>query len=516
MLARLKTCTIYGIEAVPVEVEVQVRSGIPQFTIIGLADNAVRESRDRVSSAIRHSGFDLPDKILVNLAPAELRKEGSAFDLAIALGILAASEQIKCSTLSDFTFHAELSLFGELKSIRGVVALTIAAMQSGTKNVIVPRSNLREAQLISGVEVWGAASLKQVVNALQRGESLLADKNEASRRSYSASSAKKLSQVYGQQQAKRALQIAAAGGHNLLMIGPPGCGKSMLAQRMPTILPVLRHAETMDVVRIHSILGLPIEGFLAGDRPFRNPHHSISETGLIGGGSRLRPGEISLAHNGVLFLDEFPEFRRSALEGLRAPLEAGKVNVARARGSETFPASFQLIAAMNPCPCGRLSDQRSPCICSRAEIARYLGKLSQPILDRIDLHVELDAVPLELIQQAPDREMSDDSDRQIQERVFAAADRQLERQNCCNARIESEQLASQIQITPQAFRLFQHAAEKCNLSARAYFRALRVAQTIADLDGYDRVNSEQIAEALSFRALDRLQEFVNASNAATL
>lgn len=507
MIARLKTSTIFGVDALPVEVEVQVRAGIPNFTIIGLADNAVRESRDRVSSALRHSGYELPDKILVNLAPAELRKEGSAFDLAIALGILAASEQISTERLHEFTFQGELSLSGELKSVRGAVALSIAALRSGAQRVVVPLGNVAEAKLIPGLEVWGAATLQELVESLRRGESLQDCNPADSNRHKSAHAERRLSQVFGQQQAKRALQIAAAGSHNLLMIGPPGCGKSMLAQRLPAILPELRHSETLDVVRIHSVLGLPIEGFLAGSRPFRNPHHSISEIGLIGGGPRLRPGEISLAHHGVLFLDEFPEFRRSALEGLRSPMESGEVSIARARGSETFPANFQLIAAMNPCPCGRLGDERNPCTCSRAEVSRYLSKLSQPILDRIDLHVELEAVPLELFRNSSAQGDVHD-DRGVQERVALAATRQFNRQGCTNAKIASELLADSIKLTPHAFGLFQQAAERCKLSARAYFRALRVAQTIADLEGDEQVNDDHIAEALSFRALDRLEDFV--------
>ncbi len=510
MLARLKTCAIYGIEALPVEVEVQVRAGIPNFTLIGLADSAVRESRDRVSSAIRHSGFELPDKILVNLAPAELRKEGSAFDLAIALGILAASEQLDPQKLSKLTFHGELSLSGELKSIRGVVALAIAALRCGAETMVVPLNNLAEASLISGMKVWGLGSLGEVVSVLEKGEPANEAKGCGLQSKQATSEKRQISDVYGQSQAKRALQIAAAGGHNLLMVGPPGCGKSMLAQRLPSILPPLRSAETLEVVKIHSILGLPIEGLLGGERPFRNPHHSISEVGLIGGGPRVRPGEISLAHHGVLFLDEFPEFRRAALEGLRAPLEAGQVNVVRARGAEKFPASFQLIAAMNPCPCGRLSDIRSKCVCSRVEISRYLGKLSQPILDRIDLHVELDAVPLEVIAKGSKTESASEQ-QDLQEQVYLALDRQLSRQKCLNARIESESLAQSINLSSQAFGLFQSAAEKCGLSARTYFRTLRVAQTIADLDGKDKIDCDQIAEALSFRALDRLEDFVSDS-----
>lgn len=486
------------------DVEVQVRGGIPRFIIIGLADSAVRESRDRVVSAIKHSGMYLPDQILVNLAPAEVKKEGSSFDLAIALGVLAASGQIRAERLTDRSFHGELSLNGNVRPVRGAVVLAIAACEQKLSGIVVPRENAAEAALIQGIDVISVQSLSELVKHInddgmgQDLEVLHAEPAGTVRRRFPA-----ISEVVGQESAKRAMLIAAAGGHNLLMIGPPGCGKSMLAARFPGLLAPLDGQQRMETVRIHSLAGLPVQGLLDGQRPFRNPHHVISEAGLVGGGSPPRPGEISLAHNGVLFLDEFPEFRRPALEALRAPLEEGRITVTRARGSCRFPARIQLLAAMNPCPCGRLGVKGSGCQCPHAAIQQYLKKLSRPILDRIDLQIELEAVPLGLMQQGAGADLCEDD--RMREMVLLAQERQIMRQGKNNAGLSSEEAGRLVRLNDKAVLLIEQASRRMALSARGYFRVLKVALTIADIEGAERVMPEHVAEAVGLRGLDRLE-----------
>lgn len=509
MLAQINTGTISGINGIPVDVEISLRGGSFRFDLIGFGDVAVRESKERVASAIRQSGLRMPDgKVLVNLAPAEVRKEGSGFDVSIALGLLVASGQVRAHDLRRVSVHGELALDGKLKPVRGAVAMTVAARERGVETVIVPRENAREAALIRGVRVVGLESLAQLVRFLN-GEfepcNENTDQNDGGAQYQAVSTGRNMSEVWGQESAKRALLVAAAGGHNILMIGPPGCGKSMLAECFPRILPALEESEALEVIKIHSIAGLPIESLLAGVRPYRNPHHVISDVGLVGGGSSPRPGEISLAHRGVLFLDEFPEFRRTALESLRAPLETGAVSIVRAKGAVLFPARFQLIAAMNPCPCGRLGAQGMQCLCSLTSVQSYLKRLSQPILDRIDLHVELDAVPLDAM---TGKARSGTDDQQLREQIVGARDIQHSRQGCLNSELSSKQVMEDTVLEPAALKLLEQAASKMGLSARSFVRILRVARSIADLADASRIATAHVAEALRFRNLERLQAYV--------
>lgn len=510
MLARIRTSALSGVEARPVDVEVRVSdTGERSMIIIGLGDGAVRESRDRVLSAIRHSGFKVPKKILVNLAPAELRKEGASFDLPIALALLAASRQLDNVPPATTHFHGELSLDGKVKAVRGVVALAVQCVQAGGKELVVPAPNLAEARLIAGIASVGVESLVELIQYL-KGSSI-PDRLECAP-APKAHPCRCLSDVWGQERAKRALLIAAAGGHNLLMIGPPGCGKSMLAERFPRLLPPLRGDELLESVKIHSIAGLPLQGILAGERPFRAPHHLTSDAGLIGGGPSPRPGELSLAHHGVLFLDEFPEYRRSAIEALRAPLESGRVVISRARGSVEYPARVQLLAAMNPCPCGRLGSdvgaqsaesRAMVCRCSRTAVYAYLKKLSQPILDRIDLHVELDAVPLHAMTSAT----TGTDDQLMVAAVVCARGIQHDRGGVINAHLAGQNLAAVLRPRPAALALLERACERSAISARGFMRILRVARTIADLDAAAEIAEHHVAEAVSFRSLERLERY---------
>lgn len=504
MLSRIRTSTLVGLDALAVEVEVEVAAGERHFTIIGLGDSAVKEARDRVTAALKHSGFILPERILVNLAPAEVKKEGAAFDLPIAMGILAASQQVTISDALSICFHGELSLDGRLKQVRGILALAVEARQQRIGTMIVPAENYHEANLISGLTILPAASLREVVKHF--GGNALRRPNDVEQTAVELPAVKMISEVWGQESAKRALLIAAAGAHNIIMIGPPGCGKSMLAERFASILPPLREDEMLEAVRVHSVAGLSTRALLAGRRPFRSPHHIISDAGLIGGGSTPKPGEISMAHQGVLFLDEFPEFRRSALEALRAPLESGAVLISRAKASLVMPARFQLLAAMNPCPCGKLGMNSAQCACSRSAILAYLRKLSQPILDRIDLHVELNPVAFASIERVPlaDQEKAED---ELRRRVLAARARQHERQGQLNSLLSGDELGRHIASQRPLRMLLQKACEQRSLSARAYVRILRVARTIADLDNIAEIRPEHISEALTFRSLERIERY---------
>lgn len=505
MLARVWSCALQGVEGVAVDVEVEVGPGRPKFSIIGLGDGAIREARERITAAIRHSGFDLPAQILVNLAPAELKKEGGAFDLPMALAILCASNQLPHTAVRRRAFFGELALDGTIKPVRGLLALCADAATRGVSTVVVPSANVEEALLVEQLEVAAGASLREVV-ALLRSDPL-----PVRRRTPLAAPKRdlpQLSEVWGQEAAKRALIVSAAGEHNLLMVGPPGCGKSMLAQRLPALLPPLSPPERLEVIRVHSAAGQRITPLLAGERPFRSPHHVVSDVGLVGGGLVPKPGEISLAHRGVLFLDEFPEFRRSALEALRGPLEDGKVTVTRARGHTTFPAQFQLVAAMNPCPCGRLGSSAGACSCSRPAILSYLAKLSGPILDRIDLHVDLDAIPLEVLQSRLATHESTIDDGSLAASIARARAVQLKRQGTLNARLRGHQLRAVVNPEPGAMQLIERAAHQGRMSARGVVKVLRVARTIADLEGSDPVRRAHLAEALGFRSLERIRRLV--------
>jgi magnesium chelatase family protein len=495
MIATIDTSAINGLDAYPVRVEVQAEDeGKERFIIVGLGDIAIREAKERVTAAIVHSGFRMPNRVLVNLAPAENRKEGSSFDLAIALGILGATQQLELQKLQGVFVHGELALDGEVRPIKGVVAYTIGALQEAATAMLLPAANLPEAALISGIRLLGIRSLRQTVDVI-RGTN--GPEEIPKTGAFQTPATQALDDVVGQAAAKRAMLIAATGGHNLLMIGPPGCGKSMLAQRFASLLPPFSRREMLEAVRIQSIAGQDIQRSLSGERPFRAPHHNVSEAGLIGGGSPPRPGEISLAHHGVLFLDEFPEYSRAALEALRAPLENGEVRVTRSKGSVLFPAHFQLIAAMNPCPCGKRGSAQ-PCGCPLHAVESYMRKLSGPILDRIDLHVEMEAVALGSIvakqKSAPAR---------YAEEVCLARERQIKRQDCLNSELSGGELFAACALEESVLQPLANRAANIGLSARGFTRVLRVSRSIADLGGAEKVSKEHLAEALRFRALER-------------
>ncbi len=508
MFATVHSSCVVGLDAVPVQVELTVRNAQRRFTVLGLGGAAVRESRDRIVSALEHSGFDATQEILVNLAPAEIKKESAALDLPIAVALACALGGVPQKALEDVALCGELSLTGEVKESPGITAHAVAAAQQERKVIFVPEANSSEAAVVQGVRVVGVRSLSQVIRILNgREEPHYYTAPSVEGRSYS----KSFDDVVGQHAAKRALTIAAAGGHNILMIGPPGCGKSMLAERLASLLPPLSSPEMLEVLRIHSIAGQPTLPILSGVRPFRTPHYVISDVGLIGGGLGPRPGEISLAHRGVLFLDEFPEFRRSTVEALRSPLEVGWVQVARARASVHFPARFQLVAAMNPCPCGRFGSKGGGCRCSHHAIRDYLAKLSQPILDRIDMHVELESVEVEdLVMPAP-RPMPQQIS--LADTVVTARARQCARYGMLNSEVSDGEIRAHTTITGTARELLTSAIKKLGMSARGYVRVLRVARTIADLALVDEINEEIIAEAISYRSLDRLSNVVHGGQA---
>ena len=506
MFASIRSSCLVGLEAVPVQVEVHLRNGQQsRFTIIGLGGAAIRESRERILTALEHCGFSPPAQILVNLAPADVKKESTAFDLPIALGILAAMGAIPIEAVSGGVFCGELSLTGELKSITGAVAHALHALTDGAQRIVVPAFNGAEAGMVGDIEVIPAESLSHALLMLQ-GQ-IPISKPLYGERELLGERPRSISEVIGQKIAKDALVVCAAGGHNMLMIGPPGCGKSMLAERLPQLLPDLSLKEKLEVVQIHSVAGQETASIMEGIRPFRAPHHVISEPGLIGGGTGPRPGEISLAHRGVLFLDEFPEYRRGTLEALRAPMETGRVQLSRARASVMFPARFQLLAAMNPCPCGRLGVSNTVCRCSHHAVREYLSRLSQPILDRIDLQVELEAVDIEQLTDPILPNTSDDS--KALDQVSTARALQYERFGALNSEVGDGVLRERSAITSLATRLLVEATRKLGLSARGYVRILRVSRTIADLRGQIEVTDDVVAEALSYRSLERLHNIIN-------
>jgi magnesium chelatase family protein len=501
----VQSACLTGLEAITVDVEVSLQSGPPRFVLIGLGGSAVRESRDRVIAAIRTVGADPPDQILVNLAPAEVKKEGSAFDVAMALGILGALGRIPLERFRGTLFLGELSLDGSVKPVQGAVAATLAAARNGIERCVVPIGNFAEASLVPGVRVVGIRTLSDAITFVCDGIEPEYTLTSCSGEQRIAPAPLLLGDVRGQEAAKRALIVAAAGGHNLLMVGPPGCGKSMLAARLTGLLPPLSRDERLDLVQIYSSAGLSFDSVLRGDRPFRAPHHVTSDVGLIGGGPQPRPGEVSLAHNGILFLDEFPEYRRTTLEALRLPLETGAVQISRARGTVTLPARFQLIAAMNPCPCGRLGSGKTPCRCSRNAVAAYLARLSQPVLDRIDLHVELESVELGELGLASDH---DQGPGDVSEIVERAREIQIARQGGSNTRLSLAALTDPSWTSPEARALSLRGARHLGLSARGYVKLLRVARTIADLAGVSVIGETHVSEALQYRCLDRLAKYV--------
>jgi magnesium chelatase family protein len=499
VLASLRTAALYGIEACPVQVEVDVSFGMPMFTMVGLPDTSVRESRDRVRSAIRNSGFEFPPhRITVNLAPADVRKAGAAFDLPIALGILAAQGVVERREIADVVILGELSLDGSIHPARGVLPIAAAARREGVAGVLLPRSNAAEAALVDGLDVWPVSSLGEAVGALNHPATVAVASEYHSRPS--ASSMPDLADVRGQLLARRALEIACAGGHNLLLIGPPGAGKTMMARRVPGILPPLTFDEALEVTAVHSVAGLlKNDAGLVADRPFRAPHHTISNVALIGGGSQPRPGEVSLAHHGVLFLDEMLEFHRGVLEVLRQPLEEGHVTIARAVRTVTFPARFVLVGAMNPCPCGFAGDPIHECRCTPQQIAKYRGRLSGPLLDRLDLTVDVPAVPPDVLGAGESGEPS----AAVRLRVVEARARQHERTGArgvrTNAALTAQMMASHCRLDSSGLRILAGAVQRLGLSARGYDRVRKVARTIADLAGSQNIEADHIAEALQFR-----------------
>ncbi len=508
MHTSIMSASLQGIEAVNIEVEVDVSSGLPGMTIVGLADHAIRESRDRIRAAIKNAGYKFPNRrITINLAPAHLKKEGTTLDLPIATGILATSadQPDLTSWLQNYLFIGELSLDGSVKPVRGCLSIALMAKKQGYQGLILPRKNTSEAAAIDDIEIIGIENIQEVMQLITGKLVIQPCEHQSIQPWIKTVDNIDFAEVRGQQHAKRALEIAAAGGHNLIFIGPPGSGKSMLAKRLRTIMPPLSFEEAIETTIIHSVAGtIPDGDGIINERPFRHPHHTISDAALVGGSNPPRPGEISLAHHGVLFLDELPEFRRNVIELLRQPLEDQRIIIARAKGSASFPATFILVAAMNPCPCGHYGDDRHECTCTMSQIQKYRAKISGPLLDRIDLHVEVPAVPAEVLLTT---KTGGERSAIIRKRVTAT--RQLQEQRFAgqqiyhNGAMGEADIRKFCRLDDRGKKLVEQAISKLGLSARAYSRILKVARTIADLDNCKNIQVNHLAEAIQYRSLDR-------------